>query len=229
MSVWIQQDSLKRVVMRMQKRNSTILGNSRGMISAEFIFALTLCAGICIVFFALTFTLAISEVAQYIAFSVSRAHSAAHIDADKQNQMGQDKFVEILNRPVFKDLFDSKNGTSWFSLDKPIIKGGKDGANFGSDYPISLTEYAAPMTGVKILFKPKILNLKVAFLGSTSENPEEGFSANVTSLIFREPTQNECLDQIKIRNKHILDLSSRYSTLGMKTSDKYVPLEDNGC
>ena len=211
------------------KEGIKFLRNTSGMISADFIFSLTLCAGLCIVFFSLTFTLSISEVAQYIAFSIARAHAAGHVDPDKQKQMGMDKYIEILNYPAFKNFISSGAGSSWFVLEKPIIKSGKDGADFSSEYPINVPLYSPPFSGVKILFKPTVLNKKIPFLGSTSENPDEGFSAYLTSFIFREPSQEECFSQVKERNTSILGLSNRYSELGSATVDKYIPLEDNGC
>jgi hypothetical protein len=214
--------------MKVQEKKKFIR-NTSGMISADFIFSLTLCAGLCIVFFSLTFTLSMSEVAQYIAFSVARAHAAGHIDPDKQNQMGMDKYKEILSYTAFKNFITTGSGGSWFVLERPVIKSGKDGSDFSSEYPINLAPHAPPFSGVKILFKPTILNKKIPFLGSTSENPDEGFSAYLTSFIFREPSQVECLDQVKERNTSILGLSNRYSELGRATSDKYIPLEDNGC
>lgn len=210
------------------QQTGKFIKNSRGMISADFIFSLTLCAGLCLVLFALTFTLSMSEVAQYIAFSTARAHAAAHTTPDKQMQMGLDKFNELLSKPVLKDLFAGADGNSWFVLGpKPIIRNGLDGSNFSNEYPVSTNE--VPLTGVRIQFKPKLLNMKIAFLGSTSENPDEGFSAYVTSFIFREPTQDECWTQVKARNTAILSLSSSYSTIGASTTNKYIPMEDNGC
>lgn len=215
--------------MRKRAVNAKFINNSRGMISAEFIFALTLCAGVCMVFFALTFTLSMAEVAQYITYSTARAHAAGHIDADRQNLMGLDKYQELLNRPVLRDLFANKNGKSWFSLSaKPTIKSGIDGAEFTDEYSIPTGE--VPLTGARVEFKPALLNMRIAFIGSTAEDPDAGFQAYLTSFMIREPSQVECQTQIKARGQAILNLSKSYTLLGgSSAASKYIPMEDNGC
>lgn len=203
--------------------------NSRGMISAEFIFALVLCVGLCIVLFSLNFTLSMAEVAQYIAFSSARAHAAGHVDQDKQEQLAKDKFNELINNPVLKPLFNKADG-GWFKLTDFEVRGaGPSGRDFSSDYPI--TEDRVPQVGVRFNFVPKLLNLKIAFLGSTSEDPSgNSFSAKVTGFLIREPTQKECWElQVKERYKAIMNLDARFKVLGASGINKYTPLEDNGC
>lgn len=231
MRPWNRAITINRGPMDAVRAPKKIIVNNRGMISADFIFSLTLCVWLCIVFFGLSFTLAMSEVAQYISFSTARAFSAGHLDTDKQNTMGFDKFKELVNRPVLKELFANSNGSSWFTLDQPIIKNGFNGENFNSDYPgVEVPQWRVPLIGVKTVFKPNLLNLKIPFLGSTTENQDQGFSAKVTSFLIREPSAKECLDQMKVRNDEILKLSSRYNILGGKVSPtSYVALEDNGC
>ncbi len=206
------------------------LKNSRGMISTEFIFALVLCAGLCIILFSLNFTLTMAEVAQYIAFSSARAHAAGHVDQDKQEQLAKDKYKELVNNPILKPLFNSSAGGGWFKLsdDIDVRGGGPNGRNFDEDYPA--TADRAPQVGVRFDFQPKILNLKIAFLGSTSEDGE-GFSAKITGFLIREPTQKECWElQVKPRYTNILNLESgRFKLLGSGGENKYVPMEDNGC
>lgn len=201
--------------------------NSRGMLSAEFIFALVLCVGLCIVLFSLNFTLSMAEVAQYIAFSSARAHAAGHLDQDKQQQLAKDKFNELLNNPILKPLFNNSDG-GWFKLaDLEVAGGGASGMSFNSDYPNE--ENRVPQVGVRFNFYPKILNLKIGFLGSTSEDGE-GFSAKITGFLIREPTQKECWElQIKSRYEAVLNLDSRYKVLGDTRKNKYAPMEDNGC
>lgn len=199
--------------------------NSRGMISAEFIFALVLCVGLCIVLFSLNFTLSMAEVAQYIAFSSARAHAAGHVDQGKQEQLAQEKFNTLINNPVLKPLFNNAGG--WFQLKGFEIRGGGNSGDFNNDY--SYEEDRVPQIGVRFNFHPKILNLKIPFLGSTSEDGE-GFSATITGLLIREPTQKECWElQIKERYKAIMNLDPRYKVLGSAGINKYNPMEDNGC
>lgn len=201
--------------------------NSRGMLSAEFIFALTLSVGMCIVLFSLNFTLAMAEVAQYIAFSSARAHAAGHVNPEEQEKLAREKFNKLINSPALKPLFNSADG-GWFQLkDLEVKGGGASGQDFSNDYPVANDR--VPQVGVRFGFFPKILSLKIAFLGSTSED-DNGFSAKITGLLIREPTHDECWDlQIKARYEAILNLDPRYRTLGDAGKNKYVPMEDNGC
>ena len=200
------------------------------MISADFIFALVLCVGLCIVLFSLNFTLSMAEVAQYIAYSAARAHAASHIDQDKQKQMGENKFKELIDNPVLKPLFNNPSG-GWFKLVGLEIKGGgPNGGSFGDEYPKN--ENRVPQVGIRFKFIPKLLDRKMPILGSTSEDGNgESFSANVTGFMIREPNMKECQKQVEERYNLILalDPEGRYKQLGEAKKDRYFPLEDNGC
>lgn len=203
--------------------------NSRGFISAEFIFSLTICVGLCIALFSLNFTLSMAEVAQYIAFSSARAHAAGHLDPSKQEQLAKDKFNELINNSVLKPLFNNSDDGFFKLTELDVRGGGQSGRNFESDYKPANDRI--PMVGVRFNFNPRLLNLKIAFLGSTSEDPNgDGFSAKVTGFLIREPTQKECWDlQVKPRYTNILNLDPRYKILGASGASKYNPMEDNGC
>lgn len=212
--------SIKRTALRP-------IQNSRGFLTAEFLFALVLSAGLSIVLFSLDFTLSMAEVAQYIAYSTSRAHAAGHIDQDKQEELARNKFKELVNNPVLKPLFNNPD-VGWFSLSEPDIRGGGPSGRSFDDYPYQ--EDRVPQVGVRFDFKPQLLNMKIAFLGSTAEDPDAGFSAKITGFLIREPTHQECYDlQIKKRYEAILNLDQRYKILGQSGAGRYVPMEDNGC
>ena len=215
--------------MEQSKRAFRPLQNSRGMITAEFIFALVLSAGLCIVLFALNFTLSMAEVAQYVAFSSARAHAAGHIDQDKQEQLAKEKYRALLNTPALKNLFNN-GAEGWFILSaEPDVRGGGATGRSFNEYPTQVAD-RVPQVGVRFDFQPRILNLKLPFLGSTSEDPDAGFSTKITGLLIREPTQFECWNlQVRQRYKAILDLESRYRILGASGENKYAPMEDNGC
>lgn len=202
--------------------------NSRGFLTAEFLFALVLCAGLCIVLFSLNFTLSMAEVAQYIAFSTARAHAAAQVDQDKQVEVARAKYKELIEDIKFST--SPANG-AWFVVSKPDeveIKGGGVRKDSFSDYPE--VEDRIPQVGVRFNFSPRILNIKIAFLGSTSEDPDAGFSTKITGFLIREPTHSECWQQMQSpRYDAILNLDPRLGKLGSSGKNKYVPLEDNGC
>ena len=218
--------------MQVHKGFGSTMNNSRGFIAAEFLFSIILAAGLCIVLFSLTFTLSMAEVAQYIAFSSSRAHAAAHVDQEQQEKMGQDKYKELINSNALKNLFASDS--SWFEVSKTAdIRGaGASGKTF-SEYENNGVADRVPQVGVRFDFKAKLLAVKVPMLGSTKgDGTEDGFTAKVTAMLIREPTQKECWElQVKERYQAILNLDSRYSKLdkGGDATYRKAPMEDNGC
>jgi hypothetical protein len=219
----------------MRRHNNAFLKqiqNSRGILTAEFMFSIVLCAGLCIVLFSLNFTLSMAEVAQYVAFSAARAHSAGHVDQDKQEQMAKDKYQELITHSVLKPIFGA-GGAKWFQVpEAPDIRGGGvSQKSFDDVYPAFDEEsQRIPQVGVRFAFSPKLLNIKIAFLGSTSEDPDAGFTTNISALLIREPSQKECWElQVKKRYSAILKLDSRYKELGSQGENKYIPMEDNGC
>ncbi|QDK43777.1 hypothetical protein DOM22_00645 [Bdellovibrio sp. ZAP7] len=213
--------------MRAQKSPHMIINNSHGIITVDFIFSLVLCAGLCSVMFALTFTLSMAEIAQYITFSTSRAYVAGHIDPDKQSEMGKNKFDSLMANKTLSPLF-SKTGAGWFKLsDLELRGGGASGQDFSKDYPYS--DGRIPQTGARLLFSARVMALRIPFLGSTTEDGEAP-KANLTAFLIREPTQQECWDlQIKKRYDAIIGLDSRFAILADRYKNKYVPMEDNGC
>ncbi|WP_413559312.1 hypothetical protein [Bdellovibrio sp. HCB209] len=204
-----------------------IINNSHGMLTVDFIFSLILCAGLCTVLFAVTFTLSMAEIGQYITFSASRAYVAGHIDPDKQMEMGRNKFANLMANSTLAPLFSTKD-SAWFKLSNLELKGGgQSGDDFSSDY--TYAEDRVPQTGARLTFSARVLNLRLPFLGSTTEDNEPP-SAKLTALLIREPTQQECWDlQVKKRYDAIINLDSRFAVLADRYRNKYVPMEDNGC
>lgn len=214
--------------MKRQKDLFKPIKNSRGMITAEFIFAMVLAAGLCIVLFGVTFTLSMAEVAQYIAFSASRAHSASHIDQNKQREMGLAKFNELINTPALKPLLNNADG-GWFQVQSPPeIRGGGQEGSFNNEYSIGGIPNRAVHTGVRFKFTTKLLNMRIAFLGSTTEDGEP-LGANITGFLIREPSAAECTASVQKRYTQILELDQRFKVLGRAGANKYIPMEDSGC
>lgn len=217
--------------MQRKRPFKSSLNNSRGMITTDFIFAMVICAGVCIVLFALNFTLSMVEVAQYIAFSTARAHAASQVDQNKQIEVARDKYRALLAQPAIATIFNKPGGEGWFQLSAPNdveIMGGGDFDSGFTDYPSA--DDRVPQVGVRFKFRPRVLNMRVAFLGATSEDPDAGFETNVAALLIREPTAEECWrQQQQPRYDAILNLDGRYRTLGEARKSEYVPMEDNGC
>lgn len=208
--------------------SANALRNSKGFLSADFLFSIVIASCLCAVFFSLSFTLSMVEIGQYIAFSVSRAHSAGHKTQDDQEKAAKDKFNSLQKNKVLAPLFS--NG--WFEIGNLDIRGGgAAGKDFSDRYPKpSDGTRGVPQTGIRLNFEAKLLDLKIPLLGPT--DPEgNGFSAFLTGLMIREPTSKECRDQIKDqRYRALLQLDKRFDAIAGSGSQKdYVPMEDNGC
>jgi hypothetical protein len=203
------------------------LANSRGFLSADFLFGIVIASGLCALFFCLTFTLSMAEVGQYMAFSITRAHMAGHKDQEAQEAMAKAKFASFQKNKALAPLLT--NG--WFEIKNLVIRGGgPKGQDFGDRYPRGAAgEPNIPQTGIRLDFEAKILKGSIPMLGATGGNVEH--KAFITGLMIREPSAQECLEQVRHqRYKAILSLDKRFEKIAGSASEKnYVPMEDNGC
>lgn len=220
------------------------LTNNRGILSIDFLFAMTMSALLCLMMFAFTTTLSMIEIAQYVAFSTTRAHAAAHQDQARQVATATNKFKSFslpANFPSLSVLFN--NG--WFELDQKSldIRGGGQGSasssgglNFNEEYG---TAGNIPQYGVRFRFNAKILKMNIPLLGEIAD--DDDFGTWVTGLMIREPTTEECTKSMamSVRYQAIkrLDTQGRYQRAingvqangGHPNDRDYLPLEDNGC
>ncbi len=209
--------------------------NQSGFLTADYLFSFIAGIGLFMIIFGITMTLTVSEISQYLAFSVARAQSSSHIDRLKQEAMAKNKFGELKKNQIFGFIFHS----GWFDLKLESIRsGGADnpGTNstFADDYPDrkeSDGERRVPAVGIRLQFETFMLSQKNPLLGNSSDG-ETPFKAKITGLMIREPSQAECKKQILFttRYRSILKLDEqRYSHLGTVPESSYVALEDNGC
>ena len=197
--------------------------SEQGLISADFLFSMVIAVGAVVLLFSMCFTLTVAEIAQYVVFSSSRAHASAHLDQDKQIEMAEKKFSSLVNNPVLKPLFFGEN---WFQLTNLEIKGGGARGELFEGYGDASR---IPPIGTRARFTTKLLNIRLPFLGKTDVDGE-GFSANLTAFLIREPTSKECLElHVEPRYSKILALDNRFTELTSGSASKYLPMEDNGC
>jgi hypothetical protein len=163
------------------------LKDERGITTLDFIFAMMITFGFTVVFFAVTMTLSMVEVTQYVAYSVSRTYTAANETPEAQRQLAKAKYKELVGSGILQKLYSS----GWFTVPKaddgPIL------ASFDGEYPSQSEKDAEIMTGARVEFKANILNLRVPFLGSTASSSETG-RANINSYLAREVSTKECRD-----------------------------------
>ena len=203
------------------------MSKQSGIITIDFLISLLIASVFCTVLFVFTFTFTVVEISQYIAFSTGRSFIAGHLTPADQEKMATNKFNQFLGSNGNKELLPLfKNG--WYELSAPDIRGaGESGKSFESDYGSGAKD--SSYSGVRLRFNAKLLMLNFGILGSTSKSGE-GFFANVTGLMIREPTTEECKKQFTLDNRYraILDLDPRFNDY-RATSDKYLEMEDNGC
>lgn len=205
----------------MLKRN-----NQKGFMTVDFIFAFVLVMGFFVIMFTLTMTLTVVEVTQYITFASARSYSVSHINEARQREEGFNKFKQLTENPVLQPLFT--NG--WFEIDltTPIIG---DVSDIKTDYgkqPFGINLFRGTGTN----FKAKILDFRVPFFGSTTNESEgEGFKTFIGSYLSREVTFGECRNFNNGRWDAIkaipVDGAAPYSSVQQQNS--YASISDNGC
>lgn len=198
-----------------------------GFTTVEFLFAIVIAFGLIMLTFAMTTSLSVVEMTQYIAFSSSRAHSAANFDVEAQQKAARDKYNSLINSVAMAPLF--KNG--WFEISPAAqldIRSG-NGRNFereyGGDTPFK------NMQGLRTNLRVKILEMKWPLLGSiTPEDDNIGFSTKINAIILREVSQAECFEFMNERSQVLwtFDGNNRFAKF-KKDSKTPTPWEDNGC
>lgn len=207
--------------MKIKKLNS-----SSGFVTADFVFSFLLSAMMTTLLFALCFSFTIIEISQYIAFSANRAATPARKNFDEQRARVDEKFQQLTTNPVLQPLLT--NG--WFSLALRDVRLQEDPNDNYEEYNQGGT--IVPTSGVRLTLTAEILNLNLGPFGRIESETGDGFNLTIGSLLFREPTQEECQSLIRTRYERILQLSESYPTLGSvgSTSENgYFPMEDNGC
>ena len=205
-----------------------LIRNERGVVIVDFIFSIVIVAGLSVLLFSLTYTLAVFEVTQYVVFSAARAHAASNKDPDAQKAAAIAKFKQLTTG---KGAIASLYSGTWYQLVKPDaldVRGGAtaDGKNFstdlagGSDMPNRNW-----FLGVSAQLTANILSLKLPLLGNTSED-DASFKTRLNVMMIREPSQKECKDFLEKRRDALATLPSAQTYY---QQSGYVPMEDNGC
>ena len=199
--------------------------NQSGQLTVDFLFAIVLAFGLFTVFFALTFTLSVVEVTQYVAFSSSRAQVASNLTRAAQRAAARDKFLQLTNSAEIGNLY--KNG--WFTVSDPIIRQGL-GRNdtFAKEFSRSTGEpFLKVFTGVSIPFQAPLLKVKVPFIGKNQDDDAGLFKTHLNAILIRESSQEECYDYWEERRGALSQLPSGDSKFYVPSS--YARMEDNGC
>jgi hypothetical protein len=210
----------------------TKLNNQSGQVTPEFLFSIVVAFGLFMLFLAISFTLSIVEVGQYIAYSTSRAQVGGNLDPDAQRTAALNKYKELGADPAFKFMFQS----GWFVFGTPDVRQGNGvGTNNTSstdfrkelgDGGSQTYQFLKVFTGVSVPFQSKILNLQIPFL-RPGRSDDQGFSTNINAILIREPTQSECYNYWDQRATALKTLPSGSGAFYDPTS--YARMEDSGC
>ena len=206
-----------------------LITEQKGTLTLQFLFGFLIMIAFMVGFGAFTLVLTLSEVTQYITFSSSRQLFLSHQNVEVQRQMAQDKFENLKNHNVLKAFYGGP---------KPFVgiaeKLEEDNVGVHPEYKTQGDGNEVNFFyGVWTVFNAKILNLRLPFLGDTSGDNPDFFSANIGSYIGREPSVEECQAQSKKRWEWILELHGNMPGVDInatKTSYSGVDgLWDNGC
>lgn len=209
-----------------------MLKSQAGMITLDFLFAFVLVMGFAGLLFALTLTLTVVEITQYVTFASARNYSASHINVIYQEQQARLKYKELTEATVFAPLYS--NG--WFEIDKPEAVLVGDASAMFPEYKQASPEEPNLFYGVGTKFIARMLEFNIPFFGSTTDEGDgqgSGFKTFIASYLSREVTTNECLNFFnarrweKIRALPVSN-ASPYSVL-TPGNEGYVVVSDNGC
>lgn len=225
-----------------RKWNKSHCGKARltvtqsGVVITEFIFAFVVAAGMSVLLFALTYTLLVVNVTQYVAFAVSRAHLASNESPEKQIEAGQKKFAALVQSGTPISRFFA---SSWFEIAQPdelIFRQGlsAEGTGGGSDFSGDLgggdNNVYGRYQGVSIRFLPRIMNFQIPGLGASNPDGEdEAFETRVNALLIRESSAAECRE-FNLRRKDPAVWSGRLANPALQFKpESFFEAEDNGC
>lgn len=206
----------------MKTSNTTFsINNERGVLTLDFIFALTVTVGLITVLLAVSWSLAVFEVTQYVSFAVARNYAGTHVSEQEQKAQALRKYVQLTStNKIFAALYTS----SWFKVSTPGEMSGNIG-DFNAEYPQDLGPEAASFVGARVQINAKALEINFPLIGNTYEE-EDGFKTHLSSYVLRSPSQAECLDFNKQRFERIKQLDPAYSAA---PSNEAATISDNGC
>lgn len=198
--------------------------------TVDYLFALVLVSGFSFIIFAMSLSLSMVEVVQYMTFASARNYYAGGLNPQQQQDDAFIKFMALKDSDVLKPLFSS----GWFDLDTKKMAIATD---IPSQKP-ELKDYQQDpnsnlFTGTVVWFTSKVLEFNVPFYGSTVNDDMRGgneFGAYIGSYLGREVTQEECENFLVERWNKIKALSTGSNApYSQVQDDEYVAIADNGC
>jgi len=207
--------------------------NRRGFITIDYLFSFILIGAFSFIIFALSLTLTMAELVQYITFASARNFLAAHESPIEQQRMAFEKFQELSQSETLSPLLNS----GWFELRQPTIS-----SNVPEEVPQmadlkNSMDYRPDRSlfhGTLVYFVGHVLEFNVPFYGSTVNDELRGgedFGTYIASYLGREVTQQECVNFQRLRWEKIRQLPVNGATAysAADGDNSYVGFTDNGC
>lgn len=196
-----------------------------GFITMDFLFAIVITFGMSIVLFAMTYTLSVVEVTQYITFSSARAQAAGNKDVQTQIEEAKKRYTKLMNDRRVSSIF----GTGWFEV-SPVaqldVRSGE--TNFAQDYPSSATGSTREVySGVRTNLHARILEMNLPLLGKLGE--DDAMTLRVNSFLIREPSAQECRDFMRQKADAVWNIDDNRFAKFRPPSTPSTVWEDNGC
>lgn len=201
-----------------------ILLSQKGSLAVQFLFGWVLAMGFVAVFAALTLTLSIAEVVQYITYASSHSLMLGQSNPNKQEESAVYKYSMLTKTSEFCTFFKHCNPNGMFSINPDPQLGINPVFNPQANYPYLFM-------GVWTSFKADILDINIPFFGSTSEGAGSNnlFSSSIGSYLGKEPTVEECQSFDEKRLGWIYQRNQRYQNVSPDEVKDKDFIFDNGC
>lgn len=201
------------------------LSSQGGFLTIDFMLAMVVTIGCMLLLLQISLSFVTAELAQYVVYAAARAQSAGDVTKADQISAGEKKYKDLLNKKEIAAGFLIPGET----IKKAISIG--DHQNF---YPPragydGTGDAGLPSWGARTQITLKRLSF-IPFLGSLSQSGSD-FDANVSGLMFREPSNQECRAFFQVqRYNEILSRDSRFGQANKGNFlQAYVAMEDSGC
>ena len=199
----------------------------RGSLTVQFLLGFILILSFVLLFSAMTLTLTVSEITQYITYASSRTLFLGDGTKNIQQQNAREKYSYLVENQHLSKFFTGSN--KLFEIEETggdLMPG--TGLGLNPQFSPSL-EVPYLFYGVWTKFIPKILEVDTLW-GSTEEEAAF-FETVIGSYLGREPTKLECEEFIKKRWEFIATKQgSMIPSPVVDPSSSYTEdFGDNGC
>ena len=204
------------------------LKNNKGFLTLDYLFAFVLVMGFGGIMFALSMTLTVVEVTQYITFSAARAYYAGDVHIISQRSAGMAKYDSLVKNPAFASLYSG----SWFEVPKVAQV-----TNIGRalmqkqqwDSDIQNVTVQNMFLGFGVDFNAKMLDFNIPFYGPTASE-DGGFKTFIASYMGREVDSETVRLWSEKRWLAIQDFTNSASQTDAVAGGPggYVRIDDNG-